>query len=89
MIWLLDSIVGHVHIAVFENKSALRIEEILDAQATLRVELSVAGEFRRVVSQGCVENTRAKIKKRDDVMLGLPVQTKKQSVPDQMTARMD
>lgn len=89
VVGLLDSVVGHVHIAVFKNEGPLRIEEILNAQASLRVELRVAGEFGRPIINGGVEHAGPEIEKRNDLMPGLAVQAEKQRVADGVPARME
>src|SRR5579863_763307 len=89
MIWLLDSIVGHVHVTVFKDKGPLGNEEILNAQAPLGVELCGAGEFRRVIGKGSVKNTGPKIKKWNYVTRRVAIQTKKQSVAEEISARMN
>ncbi len=39
MIGLLDSVIRHVHVAVFQDEGALRPEKILNPQPTLGIEL--------------------------------------------------
>ncbi len=47
MVGRLDAGVRHVHVAILEDKGALRTEKVLEADASLRGELELSAQLRR------------------------------------------
>ena len=76
-------------VTVLEDQGALRPDEVVYAQSSLRKELEVAAQLGRARAERGVQNPRAYIKKRDEASVGFAVKTKKQGSAQQVTAGVD
>ena len=89
MVGRLDAGVRHVHIAVLEDDGALRIEEVLDADASLRCELEPSAQLRCSCMERGIKDARAHVEKRHEAAGGFAVEAKQERLPGDAPAGVD
>lgn len=85
----LEARIGHVHIAVLEHQSALRLEEILDAEAALGGELGCTTEFRCARGQRSALGPAAEFEERHETPVILAVKPKENRPAVQASPRVN
>src|SRR5947199_7415983 len=74
----LDAGVRHVHVAILEDHGALRTEEVLEADASLRSELQPSTQLGRACMEGSIEDARAHVEKWHEAAPRLAVKAKQE-----------
>src|SRR5215471_11873177 len=83
----LDVVIGHVKVAVFQDKGPLRPEKVLDPEPGLRIELGGAAKLGSSKVEGRIEDPGAHIEERYGPPPGLSIQAEQQE--DRKSTRLN
>ena len=84
----LDVVIGHVKVAVLQNNSPLRPEEVLDPKPGLGIELSGSAKFGSSKVEGRIEDPGSHIEERYRPPPRLSIQPEQQDVTGQSSSRV-